>query len=196
MSESKINVIKVYIDEAERNLFAKRWDRLQPYLLTLSERDKDFALLISQLYPNNDELDGVAREALSFEAKSFFLALDDLKTATRDEDYDFAEASYAKLLLSYDRFLKAGGLYDTYDPIASTEVFFSDTPLDTLRFDITSRVLVRDRVVLTSGPDMGKTGFVVHLEPRYAVVKLDKEGRNWQEVKQVKLAMLAKTLED
>jgi hypothetical protein len=179
-----------------QSLLARRWDRLQPYLFTLSERDKDFALLISQLFPNLDELDGVARAALSFEAKSFFLALDDLKTATRDEDYDFAEASYAKLLLSYDRFLKAGGLYDTYDPIASTEVFFSDTPLETLRFDKLSRVQVRDRVVLVSGPDMGKAGYVVHLEPRYAVVKLDKDGRNWQEVKQVKMAMLAKALDD
>jgi hypothetical protein len=124
LSEKKINVIKVYIDEAERNLFAQRWDRLQAYLLTLSERDKDFALLISQLFPNDDDLDGVAREALSFEAKSFFLALDDLKTATRDEDYPFAESSYAKMLLSYDRFLKVCNFSSLMQLVAALSLLY------------------------------------------------------------------------
>jgi hypothetical protein len=195
-SMDKINTMKAYLDEAETNIFLRKWTKLSPYLYTFSEQDKDFALLISQLFPNTDALDASAREALSFEARSIFLALDDLKEAAKDKDYDNAEASYAKLLLSYDRFLKAGGLYDTYDEITSTAVFFTKAPLETWRYDAKSKVGVQDKVILTTGPDMGKTGNVIHLEGNNAIVKLDKNGRNYQEVKIVKQNTIAKALSD
>lgn len=195
-SIDKIVTLKAYLDEAETNVFSQKWDKLQPYLFTFSEQDKDFALLISQLFPNADELDATAREALSFEARSIFLALDDLKEACKDKDYPKAEASYAKLLLSYDRFLKAGGLYDTYDEITSTEVFFKNTPLETWRFDSMTKVRAQDKVILTAGPDMGKTGLVIHLTGDNAIVKLDKAGRNYQEVKVLKIKAIAKAVAD
>lgn len=156
-SMQRVLVLQAYLDEAERDLFAKDWENLQVYIYTFAEQENAFATLIQQLFPNNDELDAAAREALSFEAKSMFLYLDDLREAAKDHSFKLAQSAYAKLLLSYDRFLKAGGLYPTYDPITSTEVFFRGTPLETLRFDKTSRVQVLDQVVLISGPDMGES---------------------------------------
>jgi hypothetical protein len=51
-----------------------------------------------------------------------------------------------------------------------------------------------DHVILTSGPDMGKTGVAIYLdrERQKAVVKFDKDGKVYQEVKVVKFDMLAK----
>lgn len=72
--------------------------------------------------------------------------------------------TYTNLLLSYDRFLKAGDLYPVYDPIPSYEVLYRTTPLTALPFDRSRAVRMGDQVVLTQGPDMGKTGVVVFLE--------------------------------
>ena len=42
---------------------------------------------------------------------------------------------------------------------------------------------------------MGKTGTVINIEEGNAVVKLDKDGKAYQEVKQVQLDTLAKAIE-
>jgi len=128
-----------------------------------------------------------------------FLALDELRESAKMRDEKLSQKAYSKLLLSYDRFLKAGDLYPTYDPITSTEVFFYDTPLSTLRYDRKARIQVLDEVLLTQGPDMGKTATVINIDDsdkddQFAVVKLDKDGKAYQEVKYIKLSYLAKTI--
>jgi len=196
VSREIVLTLKAYLDEAERDLFSKNWENLQVYLYTFADQEEAFANLIDGLFPSTDRLDATAREAMSFEAQTMFLALDDLREAAKDGREKAAQNAYSKLLLSYDRFLKAGDLYPTYDPITSTAIFFANTPSSTLRFDAKAKVQVLDRVLLTSGPDMGKTATVINIDNSNAVIKLDKDGKAYQEVKYVKLAMLAKTLED
>jgi hypothetical protein len=193
-AKERILTLKAYIDEAERELFNKDWDNLLIYLNIITEQDEEFALLIDNLFPSDDLLDASTREAMTYEAQSLYLALDDLKKAAKDGYFQPAQNAYAKLLLSYDRFLKAGNLYPTYDPITSTEIFFADTPRSTLPFDTKSKIKDMDHVILTSGPDMGKTGVAIYLdrERQKAVVKFDKDGKVYQEVKVVKFDMLAK----
>ena len=86
-------------------------------------------------------------------------------------------------------------MYPTYDPFSSTEVFFTETDRDALRFDSTSKVQVLDEVVIKEGPDMGKGATVILIDGPNAVIKLDKDGKVYQEVKYVKLDTLAKALE-
>jgi hypothetical protein len=88
--------------------------------------------------------------------------------------------------------LKAGNLYPTYDVITSTEIFYADIPKGELKFDSRSKVEVQDKAVLTSGPDMGKTCTVIYIDGDKAVVKLDKDGKAYQEVKYVNYKSLAK----
>ena len=90
---------------------------------------------------------------------------------------------------------QAGDLYPTYDPFSSTEVFFTETDRDALRFDSKSKVQVLDEVVIKEGPDMGKGATVILIDGPNAVIKLDKDGKTYQEVKYVKLDTLAKALE-
>ena len=191
----RVLTLKAYLDEAERDLFSRNWQNLQIYLYTFADQEDAFVGLINGLFPNNDPLDGAARQALSFEAQSMFLNLDDLREAAKIGNVPKATKAYANLLLSYDRFLKAGDLYDTYDPITSTAIFFRDQPMSTLKFDKGARVQVYDNVLLLGGPDMGKTGTVINIEEGNAVVKLDKDGKAYQEVKQVQLDTLAKAIE-
>lgn len=191
----RVLTLKAYLDEAERDLFNRNWENLQVYLYTFADQEDAFVGLINGLFPNNDPLDSAARQALSYEAQSMFLNLDDLREAAKVGNIPKSTKAYANLLLSYDRFLKAGDLYDTYDPITSTAIFFRDQPLSTLEFDKDARVQVYDNVLLLGGPDMGKTGTVINIEEGNAVVKLDKDGKAYQEVKQVDLSTLAKAIE-
>jgi hypothetical protein len=195
LAKERVLTLKAYIDEAERELFRKDWDNLLIYLNIITEQDEEFALLIDSLFPSDDSLDASTREVMTYEAQSLYLALDDLKDAAKDGYFQPAQNAYARLLLSYDRFLKAGNLYPTYDPITSTEIFFADTPRSTLPFDTKSKIGTMDHVILTSGPDMGKTGVAIYLDQKRqkAVVKFDKDGKVYQEVKVVKFDMLAKT---
>lgn len=194
-ARERVLTLKAYLDEAERDLFRKNWGNLQVYLYTFADQEDAFALLIENLFPNNDPLDKSAREALAFEAQSMFLSLDQLREAARVASPERARVAYSRLLLSYDRFLKAGDLYPTYDPITSTAIFFANTPQSTLRFDAKAKVQVLDSVLLTAGPDMGKTGTVINIDGANAVVKLDKDGKAYQEVKFVQLDILAKTID-
>lgn len=198
MAQEKVLTLKAYLDEAERELFLKNWDNLQIYLNVITMQDEEFALLIDELFPSDDDLDKSARGSMLFEAQTIYLALDDLREASKDGLFQESINSYAKMLLSYDRFLKAGNLYPTYDAITSTEIFFRDTPRSTLRFDSKSKVRIQDTVVLTSGPDMGKMGTVIYLddERKKAIIKLNKDGRPYQEVKLVQFSMLARAVED
>lgn len=194
-ARERVLTLKAYLDEVERDLFEKNWENLQVYIYTFADQENAFATLIDNLFPNNDPLDTAAREALSFEAQSTFLALDDLREAAKGAKFKTAQRAYSRLILSYDRFLKAGDLYPTYDAITSTEIFFTNTPKDTLKYS-SDKVQVLDSVVLTSGPDMGKQATVIMIDGPNAVIKLDRDGKAYQEVKYVKLEIIAKALEE
>lgn len=195
-SEEIVVTLKAYLDEAERYLFSKDWDKLNVFLNTFAQQENAFANLMDGLFPANDDLDRTAREELGFEAQWMFLAIDDLTEASKDHQFKNARASYAQLLLAYDRFLKAGNLYPSYDVITSTEVLFNDIPRESLRFDTTSKLRCLDKVILTSGPDMGKTGTIIDIMAvgKHAIVKFDKDENNYQRTKDVKLSLLAKNI--
>eukprot|EP01041_Mallomonas_annulata_P003732 gene3732-7415_t len=195
-ARDRVLTLKAYLDEIERDVFRKNWDRFQSYLYVFSEQEDAFALLIQGLFPSNDPLDEAARQALSFEAKGIFLALDDLREAGREQQIRPAQRAYAQLLLSYDRFLKAGDLYPAYDPITSTEIFFRNFPKETLRYNPSRKLEVMDEVLLITGPDMGKTGKIIDIIGKNGIIKLDPNGLPFQEVKIVRLESLAKTIDD
>lgn len=193
LAREKVLTLQAYLNELERDLFSQNWNNVQIFITTLSEQDETFSLLANNLFTTNDPPDVAVREAMTFEGQTIFYALDDLREAVRSRDFAAAQKSYARLLLSYDHFLKAGDLYPEYDPLVSTEVFFARIPRETLRFDTESPVNVQDHAVLMSGPDMGRACTVIYIDEEFAVVKLDYDGRSYQEVKSVEYDTLAKT---
>eukprot|EP01031_Cornospumella_fuschlensis_P040440 gene40440-49288_t len=193
LASEKVLTLQAYLNELERDLFNQNWKTVQVFLTTLSEQEDTFSLLTSYLFPTDSPPDVAVREAMTFESQTIFYALDDFREAARDKDFAAAQKSYARLLLSYDHFLKAGDLYPEYDPLVSTEVFFASIPRETLKFDTESPVKVLDHAVLMSGPDMGRACTVIYIDGEYAVVKMDYDGRSYQEVKSVEYVTLAKT---
>ena len=190
--------LKPYLDEAERDIQMKNWDNLQVYLFTFAEQEKSFSLLIDGLFPAEDDLDTAARTALSYQAQQTFILLDQLREYAKDQDFRRSEKTYARLLLSYDRFLKAGDLYPTYDVITSTEVFYRDKDTrEQIRYKKNQRPMLQDSVLLISGPDMGKTGRLLDVDDEdMTIVEFDSNGNQYQEVKQVKMSMLGKVIEE
>ena len=190
--------LKAYLDEAERDIQTKNWENLQVYLFTFAEQEKSFSTLIDGLFPSEDELDTAARIALSYQAQQTFILLDQLREYAKDLDFQGSQRTYARLLLSYDRFLKAGDLYPTYDAITSTEVFYKDKDTrERLRYEKNQRLKLQDSVLLISGPDMGKTGRLLDIgNDDMTIVEFDSNGNQYQEVKQVKMSLLGKVIEE
>ena len=115
-------------------------------------------------------------------AQQTFLWLDQLRDYAKDKNFVGTEKAYAELLLCYDRFLKAGDLYPTYDPITSTEIFFDKISRSQLRYNTVESPKLWDQVLLIDGPDMGKTGVVLDIDGDWTITKLDKNGNDYQEV--------------
>ncbi len=195
----KVLTLKPYLDEVERNLFEKKFDKMLEYLYVIQEQDQAFAILIENLFPTMDPPDIAARESLRFEGKSIFYYTDLLREAARNSDFLQARSAYGRLIYAYDKFLKAGTLYPTYDPISSYDIFYRSVPPDSLKFDRESKINILDRVVMMKGPDMGKTGVLINLEEgntAKAIVKFDYDGKAYQEVKMIEYSWLAKAAPD
>jgi hypothetical protein len=193
-AQTKVLTLSAYLDELERNIVTKDWNKVLIYSYTFAEQDNSFVTLIDGLFPSNDALDKATRAALTYEAREMFNAIDNLLDAAKAGDFLMAQKSYSKLILNYDHFLKAGSLYPEYDPITSTEIFFASTPLNALQFDKDTPCQLLDRVLILGGPDMGKLGKVLWIrsDSKSAVVKLDKNGGSYYEVKVMKLSNLGK----
>ena len=57
----------------------KDWKSLQALLYTFPDQEAPFTDYIDRLFPSDDPLDSSVRSALSFQAQSFFLALEELR---------------------------------------------------------------------------------------------------------------------
>ncbi|KAG5176487.1 hypothetical protein JKP88DRAFT_216266 [Tribonema minus] len=110
--------------------------------------------------------------------------------------------------VALDRYLKAGDLYDAYDPVTSTEKYFKGTDDSTLVFVPPARdpPKIRDSIMLVAGPDKGRTGRMIGEEvavsrvgaasgSKKAIIKLNTTLGGIREIKVVPYEMVAKTLQ-
>lgn len=73
-------------------------------------------------------------------------------------------------------------------------MFFDKITKNNMRYNSKDRPKLRDPVLLIDGPDMGKTGVVLDIDNTWTIVKLDFNGNEYQEVKNVKLKEIAKLI--
>ena len=107
----RVRSIQPYLDEAQRDVFAGKWKPLQAYLgVIFSQRDA-IQTVISQTYPGNDPVALASKDALLNEGNNVIKNAEALSTAAKARSQKASIDAYAKLSLSYDRFLKAGDLY-------------------------------------------------------------------------------------
>lgn len=102
-----------------------------------------------------------------------------LKQATARKSLDEAYVAYSDMSLHFDRYLHVGGLYTYYDANVTNEEFFKGVSSDSLVYSDPKKdpADVRGLIILSKGPDMGKTGILIGIYPdgsNKCVVKLDR----------------------
>jgi len=115
-----------------------------------------------------------------YEVGRFFGGVQRLKVAAGKKDINAAYLAYAEMALHYDRYLKAGVLYQ-YEEV-STAKYYRDVDDYTLIYADPRKnpAFAGDLVVLASGPDKGRTGTVIAVFPetQNRIVKLDRRYMN------------------
>lgn len=164
----KIRDIGDMLDEAQADVYKEEWLTLKVYPSVFRA-----FLPLMEYYEKEAFSDGVGdkfvnaatRDSLSFYRMQMSVSIDRLAKAIENQKVREVEEAFAKTSLSYDRFLKAGDLYQGYDPVTSTTVFFKNISDDQLRYTplALQQPQIRDEVLVLQGPDKGKVGRIIWL---------------------------------
>lgn len=185
-------------DELQRDLMQERWDLVEGYPAQLRSYVPVFTTYTDTAFPTEAPTDKGLRVALRYEVGRLFACLERFKAAASRQSLDEAYLAYAEMALHLDRYLRVGGLYSYYDNTISTEPYFKGVDNSALVFADPAKdpPLVRDLVILISGPDKGKTGIVLGQYrdgSNKTVVKLDRF-KDMREIKVVPNNWVAKRL--
>lgn len=176
----------------------ERWDLVEGYPAQLRSYVPVFTTYTDTAFPTEAPTDKGLRVALRYEVGRLFACLERFKAAASRKSLDEAYLAYAEMALHLDRYLRVGGLYSYYDDTISTEPYFKGVDNSALVFADPAKdpPLVRDLVILISGPDKGKTGIVLGQYrdgSSKTVVKLDRF-KDMREIKVVPNNWVAKRL--
>jgi len=178
----KIRLVGNILDELQRDLMQERWDLVEKYPEQLRSFVPVFTKFTDSAFPSDSATDRELKVALRYEVGRFFSSLVRLRKATARRSLEDAYVAYSDMSLHFDQYLRMGGLYTYYDqlgyPAKNNEDFFIGLQ-DLIVYANQKKdpPLVRDLVVLTKGPDMGKTGIVIGIysdESKNCIVKLDR----------------------
>ena len=164
-----------------------------------------FTAYTDRAYPTSDPIDESLRIALRYEVGAFFTGVKELENAIQEKKIRNAQRAFAKMSLSYDRFLKAGDLYVEGGDDAGLSLINvrdsieSDSKLSFIAPSIEAPGLT-DEIVLLRGPDKGRKGTVLWISKGVGsnadkvIVKLDAvPGLTAKEVKSYPYSLVAKT---
>lgn len=158
------------------------------------------------VFPGDTAAGRASRVAMRYEVGKFFSSLDRLCKAAKAEDEKDMVRAFAEMSLAFDRYVKAGDLYDGADPIVSTDIFYKDQPDELIYLSpVTDPPQIKDKIMVITGPDKGRTGLMIGKElaqkdvsdrPLNAFIKFDGgigEGEDkLQEIKLVPYGYVAK----
>ena len=107
----RVRSVQPYLDEAQRDIFAGRWKYVAGYVGVIFSQVEAFQTVTVETYPGSDQVSLASKDALVTEGNNVIKNAQSLAAAAKARSEPKALAAYAKLSLSYDRFLKAGDLY-------------------------------------------------------------------------------------
>ena len=186
--------------DLQQDVYDEDWQNLAIYPNLFQAYLPVFTRYTDSAFPSNSPVDESLRFSLRYEVGAFYGHLRQLEAAVEEKNLPGAEEASALMSLSYDRYLKAGDLYEGYDPDGGTSPKQS-VRLDQIEFEppALEPPLVRDDVVILVGPDKGKTGRVLWVarvegKAKFAIVKLsyNKELQD-SEVKTFNYSWIART---
>jgi hypothetical protein len=185
-------------DELQRDLMQERWDLVVAYPSQLRSFVQLLTTYTDSAFPTEAPTDKGLRVALRYEVGRFFASLERFKGAAQRQSLDEAYIAYSEMSLHFDRYLRVGGIYTYYDGTISTEPYFKGITDDALIYANPKKdpPLVRDLIVLISGPDKGKTGIVIGMYAdgsNKSAIKLDRY-KGMREIRVVPNDWVAKRL--
>jgi KOW motif len=145
----------------------ERWDLVEAYPPQFRSMVNLFTTYTDSAFPTDAPTDKGLRVALRYEVGRFFASLERLRQATSRKALDEAYLAYADMSWHFDRYLRVGGLYTYYDDSISNEPYFKGIADSALVYADPRRdpPAVRDLVIIIRGPDKGKTGIVIGINP-------------------------------
>jgi len=205
----RLRAIAKDLDALQEDVFARRWDSVAKYKPVMSKYKPLFTDYVENVYPGTTPVAAASRIAMRYEMGKFFTAIDRVDEAAQQQNGDSMDDAFATISLAFDRYVKAGDLYEGQDPIVSTALFYEGLGSGALKYiaPASDPPRIKDRVLLIAGPDKGKTGMMIGREfakdakdekPVNAYVKFDggigEGGQRLQEVKLVPYGFVAKQI--
>ncbi|CAM9151913.1 unnamed protein product [Scytosiphon promiscuus] len=191
------------LDELQEDIANDDWELVSTYPNAFRSLVPVFTKYTDAAFPTDDPVDTTSRVALRYEVGRFFGAVERLKRAAEEQNNREAMTAFAAMSVAYDRYLKAGNLYDGYDNVTSTEGFYAGVANSSLKYVPPSKdpPKIKDNVLLLAGPDKGKTGYMIGVEggsavATKAIIKLETSSAlGMREIKVVPLEYVAKTID-
>ena len=115
---ARLRDIEKELDAAERDTYAETvdWEVLAVYPQILRSYAPLFTAYTDRAFPNDNEIDSALRYALRYEVGGFYAGVKEYEAAVQSFNQRKAERAFSKMSLSFDHYIKAGDLYERYDP--------------------------------------------------------------------------------
>eukprot|EP00930_Biecheleria_cincta_P097981 TRINITY_DN89665_c0_g1_i1.p1 TRINITY_DN89665_c0_g1~~TRINITY_DN89665_c0_g1_i1.p1 ORF type:complete len:648 (+),score=117.91 TRINITY_DN89665_c0_g1_i1:26-1945(+) len=199
----KIRQIARLLAELEADIVRGDWTVIGTYPQVLLAYTDIFTKYTDTAFSGDDPVDKALRFELRFEVGQFSQARNTLADAVKKQDERLAQFAFAELSLSYDRYLKAGELYQGTDAVTNTELLYQTKSGEKLAIKFEPPLLeppqLRDKITVINGPDKGKSGEILWIgevddKPKFSIVKLGfNEVIGAEEVKTFPYEWLART---
>lgn len=212
----RLRAVEVELEALQVDIFRDPvdWEVLSVYPKVFRAYAPLFTTYTDRAFPTDSQVDKALRYALRYEVGGFYTSVKDLEDSINRKSIRAAQRAFAKMSLSYDRYLKAGDLYVEYEPdnTISIDVYkkklasdltgvnpLKDGKLNYIAPSIEAPGL-QDEIILLRGPDKGRKGQVLWISKGDSirnvdsvVVKLEASVSGHKEVKSYPYSLVAKT---
>lgn len=212
----RLRAVEVELEALQADIFRDPvdWEVLSVYPKVFRAYAPLFTTYTDRAFPTDSQVDKALRYALRYEVGGFYTSVKDLEDSLNRKGIRAAQRAFAKMSLSYDRYLKAGDLYTEYEPDNTIAI---DIYKKKLASDLTGSNRLKDgklnyiapsieapglqdEIILLKGPDKGRKGQVLWISKGDSisnvdsvVVKLEASVSGHKEVKSYPYSLVAKT---
>lgn len=210
---SRLRSVDIELDALQEDIYKEEgvdWEVVSVYPQIFRAFSPLFTAYTDRAFPTDQPVDKALRYALRYEVGGFYTGVQDLEKGIERKNQRQTQQAFARMSLSYDRYLKAGDLFVEYerDRVENTEkeyakefAQFNMPSGDKLNYVAPSIEApgLQDDIVLLKGPDKGRLGKVlwiskgVSVETANVVIKFVRGESGHSEVKLYPYNIVAKT---
>lgn len=113
----RLRAIEQELDQIQKDVFAEKvdWEVLAIYPKIFRTYAPLFTAYTDRAFPSSSPVDVSLRYALKYEIGGFYSGIKDFEDAVQKKQQRQLQRAFARISLAYDRYYKAGDLYQEYD---------------------------------------------------------------------------------